>query len=113
MSYRLRDKEPQTLHQAFMTTMDIENNLKYGLTRSHFSKVACLHNEDKNQGQYHVKCMNTDLNFNTPTVMYNQIEFSSQNVCVESNQPIANQDAYVCDTSAVDVKDNSLDKLCV
>ena len=37
MSYRLRDKEPKTLYQAFMTAMDIENNLKYGLTRGHFS----------------------------------------------------------------------------
>lgn len=37
MSYLLRDKELETLHQAFITTMEIENNIKYGLTRSHFS----------------------------------------------------------------------------
>ena len=37
MNYRLRDKEPQTLYQAFMTARDIENNLKYGLMRDHFS----------------------------------------------------------------------------
>lgn len=37
MNYRLRDKEPQTLYQAFMTTRDIENNMKYGLIRGHFS----------------------------------------------------------------------------
>lgn len=33
MNYLLRDKEPQTLYQAFMTSRDIEKNLKYGLTR--------------------------------------------------------------------------------
>ena len=37
MNYLLRDKEPQTLYKAFVTTRDIENNLKYGLIRGHFS----------------------------------------------------------------------------
>ena len=41
MNYLLRDKECKTLYQAFMTTMDIENNLKYGLTRSHFARNVC------------------------------------------------------------------------
>ena len=28
MSYLLRDKEPKTLHQAFMIAIEIENNIK-------------------------------------------------------------------------------------
>lgn len=39
MSYLLRDKEPGTLYQAFVTIMDIENNKKYGLTRGHFLEM--------------------------------------------------------------------------
>lgn len=85
MSYWLREKEPQNLYQAFMAAMDIENNLKYGLTRSHFSKVSFLHNADKTKEQYYVKCLNTNQNVNTPAKMYNEIEFSNQNVCVEKN----------------------------
>lgn len=45
MSYLLRDKEPKTLHQAFMTAIEIENNIKYGLTRSHFSRNICQQDE--------------------------------------------------------------------
>jgi hypothetical protein len=41
MNYLLRDKEPQTLYQAFATARDIENNMKYGLTRGHFSMNDC------------------------------------------------------------------------
>ena len=44
MNYLLRDKECKTLYQAFMTTMDIENNLKYGLTRSHFARNVFRYN---------------------------------------------------------------------
>lgn len=33
MSYLLREKEPKTLHQTFMTTIEIENNIEYGLTK--------------------------------------------------------------------------------
>ena len=41
MSYLLRDKEPKTLHQAFMTAIEIENNVTYGLIKSHFSQNVC------------------------------------------------------------------------
>ena len=74
MSYRLRDKEPLTLYQAFVTAMDIENNLRYGLTRSHFSKAAYLYNEDINQRQYNVECSNSVQNVDTLIVMNSQIE---------------------------------------
>ena len=74
MSYRLRDKEPKTSYQACMTAMDIENNLKYGLTRSHFSKVSCLHNEEKNQEPYHVEYSNTYQCIRSPIVVDNLIE---------------------------------------
>ena len=38
LNYLLRDKEPRTLYHDFMTTIEIENNLKYGLTRNHFAR---------------------------------------------------------------------------
>lgn len=38
MSYLLRGKEHKTLHQAFMIAIEIENNIKYGLNKSHFSR---------------------------------------------------------------------------
>ena len=56
--------------------MDIENNLKYGLTRSHFSKGACLHDEVKNQEQYHVQYSNIDQCILSPTIVDNFIENS-------------------------------------
>jgi hypothetical protein len=44
MSYLLRDKEPRTLYQAFLTTIEFKNNLKYELTRSHFARNVCQYN---------------------------------------------------------------------
>ncbi|GLJ23974.1 hypothetical protein SUGI_0455810 [Cryptomeria japonica] len=42
MSYLLRDKDPKTLHQAYRTAIDIENNLKYGIPRGYLSaRVLC------------------------------------------------------------------------
>ena len=38
MSYWLRDKEPKTFNLAFMTAIEIENNIKFRLTKSHFSR---------------------------------------------------------------------------
>lgn len=32
-SYLLRDKDPITLHQAYRISMDIENNLRYGIPK--------------------------------------------------------------------------------
>ena len=93
--------------------MDIENNSKYGLTRSHFSKVACLYNEDKIKKQYYAKCSKIVQNVNAPAVTYNQIEVPNQNMCIENNKPIENQDAYVNSDSAVDVGIDSLDRLNV
>lgn len=80
-----------------MSAMDIENNLKYGLTRSHFCKVSCFHNEDKKKEQYHVQFSTTYHNDNTPAIMKKKIEISNQNVCVENNEPIENKDTYICD----------------
>ena len=74
MNYLLRDKEPQTLYQAFMTARDIENNLKYGLTRSDFSKGACLHDEIKNKEQYHVEYSNIDRCIHSVAIVDNLIE---------------------------------------
>ena len=45
MSYLLKDKEPRTLHQEFITSIEIENNIKYGLTRSHFSRSVFQQDE--------------------------------------------------------------------
>ena len=39
MSFLLRDKEPQTLYQAFVTARDIENNLKHGLMKKTWNIV--------------------------------------------------------------------------
>jgi len=41
MSYRLRDKEPTTLHQAHQFAIDIENNWRYGIQKGYFSKKFC------------------------------------------------------------------------
>ena len=41
MNYLLKDKEPRTLYQALMTSMDFENNLKYRLIKGHFSRNVC------------------------------------------------------------------------
>lgn len=82
-----------------MTTMDIENNLKYGLTRSHFSKVSYLHNEVKNQKQYHVEFSTADLYIHSPAAVDNQSEISNQNICVEKNDLIENKDTYICDVT--------------
>ena len=35
-----------------MTTRDIENNLKYGLTRSHFARNVCRFNVSKRKDEY-------------------------------------------------------------
>lgn len=43
MSYRLRNKEPQSLHQAFQKAMDIEGMIKYGLVKFHNSENASSH----------------------------------------------------------------------
>ena len=65
MSYRLRDKEPQKLYQAFMTAMDIENNLKYGLTRGHFSMNNFRYNGYERKVEHGVDTLISNQNINT------------------------------------------------
>lgn len=101
MNYLLRDKEPQTLYQAFVTTRDIENNLKYGLVRGHFSMNECQYNGHERKVEHSVDIVIPYQNINTPTIMNNQIENLDQNVCVEKNEFIANRDTYVHDATVV------------
>lgn len=41
ISYLLRDKDPKTMHQAYRISMDIENNLKYGIPKGYLSTRMC------------------------------------------------------------------------
>ena len=73
MNYPLRDKEPQTLYQAFMIARDIENNLKYGLIKGHFSMNDFRYNDYERKVEHSVDTLIPSQNINTPIVMYNQI----------------------------------------
>ena len=84
-----------------MTTRDIENNLRYGLIRGHFSKNDFRYNVFERKDEHTIDTLIQNQNINTPTVMCNRIEFSNQNMCVERNEPIANKDTYICDVRAV------------
>lgn len=44
MGFLLRNKEPKTLHEAFNIARDIENNLKFGITKRFLSTVVSCQN---------------------------------------------------------------------
>lgn len=44
MGFLLRNKEPKTLYEAFNTTRDIENNLKFGIAKRFVSAVVSCQN---------------------------------------------------------------------
>lgn len=101
MNYLLRDKEPQTLYQAFVTARNIENKLKYGLMRGHFSMNDCQYNVFERKDEHSVDTFVPNQNINTPAISLNQIGISNQIVCVEKNEFIVNQATYVPDVTAV------------
>ena len=57
MIYLFRDKEPKTFHQAFVTAIEIENNIKYRITKSHFSKTFCWQDEVQRINQCQKECL--------------------------------------------------------
>ena len=101
MNYLLRDKEPKTLYQAFMTTIEIENNLKYGLTRSHFARNVFQYNvfERKDEGGVDASISNQLIN--TPIVIFNQVENLDLDVCMEKVSSVANDVTHVLDATIV------------
>ena len=84
-----------------MTTRDIENNLKYRLTRGHFAMNDCQYNGHERKFEHGVDIVIPNKNINTSVVMNNQIEILNQNRCVEKNESIANRDTYVHDVTTV------------
>ena len=65
-----------------MTARNIENNLKYGLIRGHFSTNDCRYNGYEKKFEHSVDILIPNQNINTPVVKCNQIEISNQSVCV-------------------------------
>lgn len=61
----------------------------------------CWYNVYERKVQHSVDASISNKNINTPTVMYNQIEISNQDMCVEKNESIANKDTYVHDVTTV------------
>ena len=74
MNYLLRDKEPKNLHQAFMIAIEIENNIKYGLTQSHFSINICRQDEMQRKNQCHIECLISDQQISTLGVVNSFVE---------------------------------------
>ena len=74
MSYLLRDKEPKTLYQELMMIIGIENNIKYGLTKSHFSRNVFRQDEVQRRNQCHEECSILDQHVGTPTIVNNLLK---------------------------------------
>ena len=74
MSYLLRDKEPNTFQKAFMTAIEIDNNIKYGLTKSHFSRNVSWQDEVQRKNQCHKECLIIDHHRGNISVVNNFVE---------------------------------------
>lgn len=70
MSYLLREKDPKTMHHAYKISMDIENNLKYGISKGYLSARICYPKmidveercEPKSEDQCQSTCTRVDHN---------------------------------------------------
>ena len=101
MSFLLRDKEPHTLYQAFVTTRKIENNLKHGLMKSYFSMNDCQYNGHERHMEHSVDVSVSNKYLNIPVVGYKQIENLNQNVYMRKGSSIANRNTHVHDATVV------------
>ena len=57
-----------------MTAIEIEKNMKYHLTRSHFSRNVCRYNVFERKDEYGVDASISNHLINTHTISFNQVE---------------------------------------
>ena len=114
MSYLLRDKEPKTLHQEFMMAIEIENNIKYGLTRSHFFRNVCWKDEVQKIDHCHKEYLISDQQIGTPTIVNNFVENLELKTCADEVYWFQGRDEFVlaecsAHVSIITTKDDRVD----
>ena len=120
-SYLLRDKQSKTLHQEFMTAIEIENNIKCGLTWSHFFRNVCQQNEVQMTNQCHKECLISDQQVGTTVVVSIFVENSELKTYENEvsllqrrvDSFLAENSACVYNITVADDKVDSLDELYI